>query len=239
MGKSKLKLVKANSEKVESSEKYKSLISLNVMAEKYAPINDPTRIPKQFEYLQKENPDIVFLQEVDTDYFAQLESKGLNYFLYKTDLEPYGQIILTKWKMNYQVYQFGKSHKKVLVVYDDQYQFINVHLTARASEVKQRSSQINKILKSIVDPNKKVILGGDTNMVSENETIENWYDVAQTNREPTFDSENNIFAAPVKDRFRPDRIYTNMKSSIFYKVQRIVFSDHFPIYIEIESNVSK
>ena len=124
-----------------------SILTLNIMSMKYSDIecDHNERYNSQLTFLLEEDTNLIFLQEVDEIYFEKLIAHEISnkYFIYKTNLDPYGLIILSKWQLNMRIFSFGlNSHKKVLILQNDKYQFVNIHLSARKSEAKQRASQL-------------------------------------------------------------------------------------------------
>lgn len=227
------------------------ILSWNVMSSKYSPtyLDNNKRVNDQVDYLHSLNVDILFLQEVDSGFHEiLLKSKLFDGFnVYLTDLEPYGQITLSRFKLNTHISRTRKNgHKKILTNYNSEFQFVNCHLRAGAVNYIERSSNINKIIGQITSQSKICFICGDFNIPNHTEDVglnvieeyhlREWVDLVKfgenCTNEPTYDSRTNNLAL---ESHRFDRIYCNSEPThCKYEVLKNNDSDHYPILVIIK-----
>ena len=250
MGKSVLVLQKSEDHDLIELPSNIKILSWNIMGSNYCKIDvdNQERVLNQLNFLfncfTDLDVDIIFLQEVDTFFKDSLDSHELKdkCYIFESKVEPYGQLILSKYKTNYEVYSIGKNGDKKIIlleakVDDQKLVFVNCHLQAGRRNLEQRNSQIRKITDFLEKKyeNKTVnFILGDLNMVTEEETIENYHDLCPENKREiyTFNYEENRLTFPIKGNHRFDRIYCNRKLDVVeYEVMTdVVLSDHYPIF---------
>ena len=214
------------------------VLTWNVMAADYSRVDfdHHQRIQQQLQFISEQQADLVLLQEVDSTFLEHLQTHDLSthYHLHITDLNPYGQVTLAKVEINRIIYRFSKQgDKKILIIGDHHYQWINCHLRAGYRGLAERTGQVKKIIDQMIDSKKTVFLAGDLNMISEEETVSGWFDLAEE-KTYTFDPERNPLAAHVRYPGRFDRIYCNRPVTATSTVlDKIVLSDHYPLFVKL------
>src|SRR3990172_9910520 len=123
MGKSVLVLQKSEDHDLIELPSNIKILSWNVMGSNYCKIDvdNQERVLNQLNFLfncfTDLDVDIIFLQEVDTFFKDSLDSHELKdkCYIFESKVEPYGQLILSKYKTNYEVYSIGKNGDKKII----------------------------------------------------------------------------------------------------------------------------
>lgn len=230
-----------------------TILTWNVMASKYSTIDNidhEKRINSQLSFIYSQNVDICMLQEVDSVFDTILQERKdvlSRYNCYRTEtLEPYGQIILSKYRLHHQSVRIGKtSEKQILIVYNPQLCIFNCHLMARYTFADQRQSQIKRIFRYIDNAENfdnanftNILIGGDLNFCTENEYIPDWHDLCPKDKIDfqSFELKNRFNTACPKLVYesRFDRIYAKQPiDTLDYSVIKRQESDHYPVYFQL------
>jgi exonuclease III len=217
------------------------VLSWNILGKKYISKNYSLsyghKYDEQIEKLISLNPDIIFLQEADSEFLDLLQKSDLakTYDICSTsDMEPYGQITLSKRALNYISYRIGgrKSHKQVLFSFNDDYLFVNCHLTSGKEEFKQRISQLKSIQDEIDRKfkNHATMIIGDFNydgLGELDDILKTKFKEITNNQMKTF-LKDNIFNSciPIKNDHAFDKILANYDFDYKYDVIPSDLSDH-------------
>jgi len=206
------------------------------------------RLLALLQVIEKEDPDVICLQEVRPNIFEILKNELVNYkffFPYKLD-KTYGCIIFSRIKMSKCLeYKFNNSKMgrslviiKIDLPHNIEIVIINSHFESLFNKIQINDGKIEqyKISKNIMDylfgKYKNVILCADTNVMSHEEytfleLFENdgWIDclVANNNQENnyTYDSENNIYLNKKLDK----KSYKSRIDRCIFKGQNVFVTD--------------
>ena len=197
------------------------------------------------DFLAKEDPDYVCLQEVTPKYLDLLRKEFLaKYQIYDDGLakKQYGNVIFTKnGPAKAQILPLETRMNRVaLIVQDKSYSIVNVHLESMQTDTDIREQQLSQVINHTrLLP--YLIICGDFNFGDaerENERISEFTDTGKDSGEPTYDIEHNELAA--KNRFpdeptrRLDKILLRKDKQTFrLEVKKLTFSDHYPIVLTI------
>lgn len=195
--------------------------------------------------ISRENADYVCLQEVTPTYLQMLEKAfAAQYHLYDDHIanKRYGNVVLTKAADARSRILRLETHmnRDALIVYDQDYAVVNIHLESLLTDTRIRERQIAQINHQVLHfP--KVILCGDVNFGDgerENARLSAFVDPGQDLAEVTYDVENNPFAQRTAFYGEPsrrlDRILIKSDPPVInvrFEVKKVDFSDHYPIVL--------
>lgn len=178
-------------------------------------------------YLKSLDSDVICLQEVLYYQFklmkVMLNMDGVFGMHVNNKKMKFGICILSKNKINnssHILLSSDKEQRGLLSVESKETIIINTHLGLNKEE---RQNQISEILDFIKLQSEKVIICGDFN--EENINLGSYIDVAQYMKK----SSNPTFKTS-----RIDYVFVSATIKIkSYYVDRVYYSDHFPILVEI------
>lgn len=197
------------------------------------------------DFLAKEDPDYVCLQEVTPKYLELLRKEfSAKYRIGDDGLakKPYGNVVFTKSEhAGVQILPLEtQMDRTALIVQDNHYSIVNVHLESMLTDTDIREKQLSQII-SYTRQFPYLIICGDFNFGDaerENEWISEFTDTGKGSGEPTYDIEQNKIAT--KNRFpdeptrRLDKILLRKDKKTFrLEVKKLMFSDHYPIVLTI------
>jgi exonuclease III len=207
----------------------------------FSDININERLTKLLYLLNKENPDIICLQEVRKDVLAILVNKLKIYKFWETSLnenKTYGVVIFSKFKnTKTNIYKFKKTnmdrHFVIMELDLLDNKKINIVTTHLESEFKKynlkntiKYHQFTNLLSYLKCKN-NVILGGDMNISNEENDVyildKFWDDCwilngSDNNKKYTYDCNTNIFInKKTKYKSRLDRIYIKKNGNLELK----------------------
>ena len=212
-----------------------------------------TRYPNIIHFMKKGQYDIILLQECTADFINRLSQDEVlkSYTLVKGDpAQGYTNVILTSRALYHSgdipvTTQMGRS-APFLILQDDQTLVVDVHLESGLSDTASRKKQITQILKAS-QSTQNIVIAGDFNFGDgepEEKLFSEFIDPGKTSKIITYDVDNNPIAIHTKYLFeksrRLDKIYVKCEScNIFnYKVDKVSYSDHWPISIILSFNPS-
>jgi len=200
------------------------------------------------DFLAKEDPDYVCLQEVTPKYLKILKKEfPAKYQIYDDSLvkKQYGNVIFTKNEpARVQILPLEtRMSRTALIVQDSHYSIVNVHLESMLTDTHIREQQLSQVINH-TQQLPHLIICGDFNfgdMEKENERISEFTDTGKDAGEPTYDIEHNKLAA--KNRFpdeptrRLDKILLRKGHPTFrLEVKKPMFSDHYPIVLTVSEH---
>jgi tyrosyl-DNA phosphodiesterase 2 len=222
------------------------------------------RLKKLLLLIEKEEPDIICLQEVRKDVLAVLVNKLFKYNYWETSLNEeknYGIAIFSKLKKkNTKIYKFKKTnmdrHFLIIELEDINGNIINIATTHLESEFNTKNIensikyyQFDNLLK-FLKKKKNIILCGDMNISVQEDNYyiidDVWNDCwildgLNKDKKYTYDCIENIYINKKTNyRSRLDRIYIKenefklMSYNLVGKGENIIPSDHFGIIVKIE-----
>jgi endonuclease/exonuclease/phosphatase family metal-dependent hydrolase len=212
------------------------LISVNIWFDNYLKYE---RINLLLDYILKNKPDIIFLQEVKIDILSFLYKKIefiYKYIHFSVEENNYGLVILSKNEIkNREYYKFNNSKmgRGILFCEINNIIFATTHLESVFKNEKTKIDQFNNSIKLLSKYN-NVIFGGDMNLKKELDSFNfiDMYDNSKNNKF-TYDGLNNLF---IKNKYRNrlDRIYYkgSFKINNFNLNKEYIVSDHFILEID-------
>lgn len=197
------------------------------------------------DFIAKEDPDYVCLQEVTPVYLAILKKAFLaNYQIYDDGLskKSYGNVVLTKsGNAEVQILPLKtRMNRTALIVQDNHYSIVNIHLESLLKDTNLREQQLSQIINHTQQrPN--LIICGDFNFgddEKENELISKFTDTGKKSGVPTYDITHNSWAEQNKFPDEPTRrldkiLMRTTKKQLRLEVKKLKFSDHYPIVLTI------
>lgn len=201
------------------------------------------------ELIKQHNPDIIALQEVDknatrTNFRNQLKELGdklsMHYYFgpNRSILKgEYGNGILSKYPIidTQNIKLQGKETRGLLrcvVLVDDLR--VNVFVTHLGLDAEERIKQFNVIKDYIDIYEDNLIMAGDFNSLASDPNIIYLQNRLNDTGDKTINSYQNTLNV-FRNNLRIDYIFLNKDVKIKrYKLEKVDYSDHFPIFVDIE-----
>lgn len=218
-----------------------SLLTYNVWFDDKTGLD--TRYHQIITFLKTSPADIICLQEVTPRFLKQVRQAFNNteYTVYGKISQHYGNITLTKLPVLHEQYTdlpSGMDRKPLKTVIQSDgapLAIYNVHLDSMLDDTEMRMRQLEILFKYATGG--WVVAGdfnfGDTDQ--ENALLSGYQDAGVLAAgSPTYDIENNAFAAKTKFYWEPSRrldriIATPGITLTGYTVVKVPYSDHYPV----------
>ncbi len=204
------------------------------------------RYQKIIDFISTQDAEYVCLQEV-TPIFLQILKKSLSkrYHIYTNLImeKSYGLVVLSKSEADIEILKLRtQMSREALVVHDEHYTLVNVHLESMMEDTFLREQQLLQI-KDHTKNNSNLVICGDFNFgdgEKENKLIEGLIDTGKKTEEPTFNIYENILAHSTRFQNEPSRrldriLIPRSHHEIYtYKLIKVNLSDHYPILVKVK-----
>lgn len=205
------------------------------------------RYQKIVDFIAIQDADYVCLQEV-TPIFFQILKKSFTkkYHIYNNDImkKNYGLVVLSKRDADVEIVKLPtQMGREALVVYDEDYTLVNVHLESMMEDTLLREQQLSQI-KYHTKNKSNIVICGDFNFGDgerENDLIEEFIDTGKKTKEPSYNISENILANSTRFYNEPSRrldriLIPRSHNDIFtFKLIKMNSSDHYPVLVKIEN----
>lgn len=207
------------------------------------------RYQRIIDFISTEDADYVCLQEV-TPIFLQIIKKSFSnkYYIYNNNImeKSYGLVLLSKRESDLKILKLStQMGREALVVHDEQYTLVNVHLESMMEDTFLREQQLLEIKDHTKNSSNPVICGdfnfGDGER--ENILIEGFIDTGKKTKEHTFNISENILAQSTRFYNEPSRrldriLMSRSDNELFtFKLIKLNLSDHYPIVVIIKNKM--
>ena len=244
-----------------------NILSWNVLAQDYIDksydkykdyLDFDYRSKKIIYHLKKIDSDIIFLQEVDYNFYKLLKTEFKNYYFGKLIKNCWNEcnthtfnLIISKYKLKlikiFKLNEFNNSQGIFRVkIIDRYYYLVNIHLYDKNNKIRQM--EITKILNKLNNINYPIIIGGDFNNNIINNNFKkildkyNYINATQieniTEDDFTYQSNDNFmlidfFVVKNIDKFKTKN---NLRYNNTQKLPILKYygSDHLPILLYIK-----
>lgn len=204
------------------------------------------RYQKIINFISTQDSDYVCLQEVTPTFYQILQKKlSKKYHIYSNQVmkKNYGLVILSKREADVEMLKLPtRMGREALVLHDEHYTLVNVHLESMMNDTFIREQQLLQI-KEHTKHNTNLVICGDFNFGDEereNKLLEGFTDTGKKTKEPSFNISENRFARSTRFHNEPsrrlDRILIPLSDNTLFSYKRIKLnsSDHYPIIVTIK-----
>lgn len=204
------------------------------------------RYQKIIDFISTQDADYVCLQEVTPIFYQILQKKlSTKYHIYSNHImkKSYGLVILSKREANVEMIKLTtQMGREALVLHDEHYTLVNVHLESMMDDTFIREQQLLQI-KEHTKHNTNLVICGDFNFGDderENKLLEGFTDAGKETKEHSFDISENRFSRSTRFYNEPsrrlDRILIPLSDNtrFTYKLIKLDSSDHYPISVTIK-----